>query len=327
MTDPAPKKALVLGGGGVLGAAWSVGALCALEESRGLGLEDFDIIVGTSAGAVLGSLVAAGVTPHQLKQHQLGEPVTTGPLAGYSWDYETATGGSRPSMPKLLGPGSFKLIANGLRSLAKRPPTAFLSAFMPLGTGSLERVGHLVDAITPMDAWSPHRNLWVVAMNYTEGTRVVFGRPDAPEVPLADAVMASCAIPGWFEPVEIHGTPYIDGGAWSATSVDVLVGSGVDEVYVVAPMLSFADDEPVGFLTRVERQWRHRVTRRCMNEVNEVEAEGAQVHVLGPGLEDLQAMGANIMDTSRRVGVMETSLRTSRRAWEGGTPGSFAATG
>ena len=107
----------------------------------------------------------------------------------------------------------------------------------------------------------------------------------------------------------------------------VLVGSGVDEVYVVAPMLSFADDEPVGFLTRVERQWRHRVTRRCMNEVNEVEAEGAQVHVLGPGLEDLQAMGANIMDTSRRVGVMETSLRTSRRAWEGGTPGSFAATG
>lgn len=327
MSKAAPRRALVLGGGGVLGAAWSVGALCALEQVHGFAPQDCDVIVGTSAGSVLGALVASGVTPTQLLDHQRGVPITTGPLAGYSWDYETATGGSRPSMPKLLGPGSFKLIANSLRDIGRRPPTAVLSAFMPTGTGSLERVGHLIDAITPMDAWSPHPNLWVVAMDYTNGKRVVFGRADAPPAALSDAVMASCAIPSWFEPVLIDDRPYVDGGAWSATSVDVLRDADLDEVFVIAPMMSFADDDPEGLVTRLERQWRHRVTRRCMREVDEVEAQGAQVHVVGPGLADLEAMGSNIMDVSRRLKVLETSLTTSYQAWEGGSSGNYAQTG
>ncbi|MFY9330548.1 MAG: patatin-like phospholipase family protein [Candidatus Nanopelagicales bacterium] len=327
MAETGPRRGLVLGGGGVLGAAWTVGALNALQDVHGFRPEDCDIVVGTSAGSVIGALLAAGVSSDQLLAHQRGEPIVSGPLAGYSWDYETATGGSRPTMPKLRGPGSFKLIANSLRDLTKRPPTAVLSAFMPIGTGSLERVGHLIDAITPMDAWSPHPNFWVVAMDYINGQRVVFGQAHAPEAALSDAVMASCAIPSWFEPVVIDQRPYVDGGAWSATSVDVLLGAELDEVYVIAPMMSFADDEPEGLVTRLERQWRHRVTRRCMQEVNDVEAQGARVHVIGPGLADLEAMGSNIMDVGRRLNVLETSLTTSRQAWGGGGAGNFAQTG
>lgn len=321
------RTALVLGGGGVLGAAWTVGALCALQETRGIDPSNVDIIVGTSAGSVLGSLIAAGVSPQQLKSHQEGMPITEGPLAGYAWDYESATGGSRPSMPRLRGPGSIKLIGSSLRQAFRMPPTAVLSAFLPVGTGSLDRVGHLIDAITPMDAWSPHADLRIVAMDYDEGQRVVFGEPQAPPAPLSQAVMASCAIPGWFEPVTIDGRTYVDGGAWSATSVDVLVDDGVDEVFVIAPMVSFNSDDPDSLLTRLERQWRRRVTRRCLEEVDLVESQGAQVHVLGPGEEDLEAMGGNIMETSRRLHVLETSLRTSREAWEHGGGTSWAHTG
>ena len=330
MTDARPtpaRRGLVLGGGGVLGGAWAVGALQAIDEVRGIDPRDFDVIVGTSAGSVLGALIGAGVSIDALRDHQRGEPITEGPLAGYLWDYETATGGRRPSMPRLRGPGSVRLMASSLRYGWKMPPTAVLSAFIPVGNGSLERVGHLIDAITPFGEWSPHQSLWVVAMDYEAGHRVVFGREDAPRVPLSDAVMASCAIPGWFEPVTIEGRTYIDGGAWSATSADVLAGHDLDEVYVVAPMVSFETDEPDSLLSRLERRWRGSVTRRCASEVDELREEGVQVTVLGPGREDLEAMGGNIMDGRRRLEVLETSLRTSRVALERGGSGRLAETG
>jgi len=322
-----PRRGLVLGGGGVLGAAWAVGALQAIEEVHGIDPREFDVIVGTSAGSVLGALVGAGVSIEALRDHQRGVPITEGPLAGYLWDYETATGGRRPSMPRLRGPGSVRLMASSLRHGLKMPPTAVLSAFMPVGNGSLERVGHLIDAITPFGEWSPHQALWIVAMDYEAGHRVVFGRDDAPPAPLADAVMASCAIPGWFEPVSIDSRTYVDGGAWSATSADVLAGEGLDEVYVVAPMVSFETDEPDSLLSRLERRWRGSVTRRCASEVEELRESGVRVTVLGPGREDLEAMGGNIMDGRRRLDVLETSLRTSRVALERGGSGRLADTG
>lgn len=315
MAAKSPRRGLVLGGGGILGAAWMVGALKAVEDLHGFDPRTADYIVGTSAGSVLSALLGAGVSVDQLVDHQHGKTITEGPIAGYSWDYEKATGSHRPGLPKLLGPGSGKLIRKSLSGAARKmPPTAVLSAFMPAGKGSLQRVGHLVEAFTPYGEWSPHDNVWIVALDYESGRRVAFGHENAPQVALSDAVMASCAIPGWFRPMQIDGRTYIDGGAWSATSVDLLAGLDLDEVYVLAPMLSFAMDQPDGVLGRMERRWRVQVTKRCLHEVDKVRAGGAEVFVLGPGPEDLEAMGANVMDNSRRLNVLDTSLRTSFEA-------------
>ena len=204
-----------------------------------------------------------------------------------------------------------RTLAGGAR---KMPPTAVLSAFLPAGKGSLDRVGHLVEAFTPYGEWSPHPNCWIVALDYENGRRVAFGHENAPDVPLNEAVMASCAIPGWFRPMQINGRTYIDGGAWSATSVDLLAGLDLDEVYVLAPMLSFAMDQPETVLGRMERRWRVQVTKRCLSEVNKVRSGGTDVVVLGPGPEDLEAMGANVMDNSRRLRVLDMSLKTSVEA-------------
>ncbi|MEI6362773.1 MAG: patatin-like phospholipase family protein [Actinomycetes bacterium] len=309
------RRALVLGGGGVLGGTWAVGALAAMEQQFGFKAADVDLIVGTSAGSVIAALLAAGVDVPQLEEQYGDRPVTSGPLAGYSFDPVQATGGKRPGMPKLLGPGSPRLIGTSLRHLGQMPATAVLSAFMPEGTKSLERVGHLIDAVTPMGEWSPHRGVWVVAMDYEDGRRVVFGRPGARVAPLSSAVMASCAIPGWFAPVTIEGKQYVDGGAISATSIDVVAHAGMDEVYVVAPMVSFAMDRPTSVSARLERRWRVEVTKAARREAAIVRAAGATVRMLGPGPEDLAAIGANLMDDDRRVHVLETSLRTSSAAW------------
>ncbi len=310
-----PRRALVFGGGGVLGGTWAVGALTAWQEETGLDPVDVDIIVGTSAGSVLAALVACGVSTDELITHYRDEPVTTGPLAGYEWDPDRATGGKRPGRPKLRGPGSPALIRSSLRNLGQLPATAVLSAFLPEGGKSLERVGHLIDAVTPLGEWSAHPNLWVVATDYSDGHRVVFGRPGAPVAPLASAVLASCAIPGWLTPVDIAGRTYIDGGAVSATSVDVLAHTGVDEVYVIAPMVSFETDSPSSIQARLERRWRAQVTKVCRDEMALLRAAGASVYAIGPGPQDLEAIGANLMDARRRQLVLDTSLRTSTQIW------------
>lgn len=308
-----PKRGLVLGGGGTLGAAWAVGALCALEEVYGFNPGDCDYIVGTSAGSVLATLLAAGVTPQQLRDHQFGKQIDEGPIAGYSWNYENATS-TKPGPPKFFGKTQGAFIKNSVKRLRKLPPTAILSGLLPEGSQPLDRIAHLVHAVTPTGEWSPHKNLWICAMNYRTGTRVAFGKEGAPPAELAEAVRASCAIPAWFKPVEIDGETYVDGGACSATSVDLLANLGLDEVYVIAPMVSFAMDRPENMIAKLERRWRVQTTKRCLREVEKVRASGADVTVLGPGPEDLEAIGANLMDVSRRLEVVGTSLRTSEAA-------------
>jgi NTE family protein len=310
-----PRRGLVLGGGGVLGGSWAVGGLAAMQEEYGFQAADADVIVGTSAGSVLAALIGSGVTIDQLLQFYGDHVVTDGPLAGYDFDPTQATGGKRPGMPRLLGPGSPRLVGSSLRRIGQLPMTTVVSAFMPEGTRSLERIGHLIDAITPMGEWSPHPGVWVVAMDYEDGKRVVFGRPGAPVAPIASAVMASCAIPGWFVPVTINGRTYVDGGAVSATSIDVVAHAGLDEVYVVAPMVSFSMDRPGSVSARLERRWRAEVTKTARHEAAIVRAAGVHVRMIGPGPEDLAAIGANLMDDSRRRHVLETSLRTSGPAW------------
>ncbi|MGO4342855.1 patatin-like phospholipase family protein [Pedococcus sp. 2YAF34] len=305
----APRRGLVLGGGGVLGAAWMVGALSALQDELGVDVREFDEVVGTSAGSVVAALVGAGVSVTDLLHHQLVGDIDVGPLAGYSWNYERDTGGDRPGRPR-MALGSRELLRRNALHLRSLPPTAVLSAILPEGRGSIEAVGALVGHVVP-SGWAPRTGVTVVALDFDTGARVPFGRPEAPAVDLAPAVMASCAIPGWYQPVRIGEHRYIDGGAWSSTNLDLMVGRGLDEVYVLAPQVSFVKDAPTQWRTRVERQWRNRVTLRALRELARVHADGAEVTMLGPGEEDLEAFGSNLMDVTRRPRVIETSLRTS----------------
>lgn len=306
------RRGLVLGGGGVLGAAWMIGALSALEEHDGVDARHYDVVVGTSAGSVLGALLTAGVSVAELRTHELTGSVDTGPLAGFEWDEQSATGGDRPPAPT-WGFGSVEMLRRHRRQLGELPPTAVIAALLPEGRGRLDAVGAMVRHVAG-PGWSRHPGLRVTAVDYDAGERVAFGDPLAPSAELADAVMASCAIPGWYQPVVIGEHRYIDGGAWSSTNADLLIGAGLDDVVVVAPQVSFLTDQPTTLATRLERQWRARVTARVLRELQRVHADGADVTVLGPGPDDLAAIGANMMDVSRRREVIETSLRTSAAA-------------
>ncbi|MDQ1614259.1 MAG: hypothetical protein QOJ60_198 [Actinomycetota bacterium] len=315
MTSPrrkrGPRRGLVLGAGGVLGAAWSIGALNAVAEVEGFDPGECEVVVGTSAGSVLAALLGAGLSVSDLRDHQRGMPLPH--EVGLDWDYDRATGGAVPSRPR-LSVGSPALLRRTVVHPRRFPPLAVLAALTPPGQGTLHEIGRMVRSVATEDGWLRREGIWVVAMDYDSGRRVAFGRPGAPPALLDEAVMASCAIPGWYAPVPIDGARYVDGGACSTTNVDLLADLGLDEVYVLAPMAAFVQDRPRRLLTRIERRIRRQVTRRLLHETAKLDGSGVALTVLTPGPEDLRAMGSNLMDPSRRLDVLETSLSTSMAA-------------
>ncbi len=305
-------RGLVLGAGGVLGAAWTTGALTAVREELDWDPRQAEVLLGTSAGSVLVAALAGGTSVESLLDSQRGLPVP-----GLDYDHEAA-GGALPPLPR-PGIGSPRgFVQSALHPLRTTPMMA-LSTVLPEGRGSLAPVGALVDALVTPGEWASHPRTWVVAMDYDSGRRVPFGRDGAPVAGLRDAVMASCAIPGWYAPVRIGGRRYVDGGACSPTSLDLVARLGLDEVVVLSPMTSLDYDAPTTLAGRLERRLRRLVTRRLVGEVKKVAATGTRVRLLGPGREDLEAIGANLMDPSRRSRVLETSLRTSRAALRAGS--------
>jgi NTE family protein len=303
---------LVLGAGGVLGASWTIGALAALRDAYAVDPRDAEVLVGTSAGSVLAAALGCGVTVDALLDHQRGVPAADeGPV--FDYDLDTDAGGPLPPIPR-PGIGS----AKGVLRTALRPrrvtPMAALSAVLPRGRGSLEPLGRLVDGVCPTGAWAGHHATWVVTMDYDSGRRVVFGRDDAPHASLRQAVMASCSIPSWYAPVPIGRRRYVDGGACSPTSADVVRPLGLDRVFVLSPMSSLHYDVPTTVAGRLERRFRRLSTKRVVREIKKVAATGTEVVFLGPTADDLSAIGANLMDPTRRAAVLETSLRTSAEA-------------
>ncbi len=303
------RRGLVLGAGGVLGAAWMIGALSAVEEHLGWDAREADVLVGTSAGSVLAGLLGSGLDVATLLAHQRGEVVDE----RFEFDHDQDSGGALPPRPRLRI-GSTRLVRRTLLNPRRYPPLAALSAWLPHGQGSLEPVRQLIQAVTPQGEWAPHPATWIVAMDYDRGRRVPFGREDSPPAGLSDAVLASCSIPGWFPPVTIGGRRYVDGGTCSATSLDLLADLGLDEVVVLAPMASYDLDSPASLVGRLERRFRTAVSRRLDHEAAKVERKGAAVTVLAPGREDLEAIGVNLMDPRRRLRVLDTSMRTSAAA-------------
>ena len=89
-------------------------------------------------------------------------------------------------------------------------PGAIAAAVLPAGTVSTEAISGGVGGL--FHAGWPSATTWVCAVRLDDGQRVVFGRDGAPPAGVGQAVAASCAIPGWFAPVEIDGVRYVDGG-------------------------------------------------------------------------------------------------------------------
>jgi NTE family protein len=323
-TVPMPRRrrtGLVLGAGGVLGAAWMAGALAALKERLPYPIGTVDLIVGTSAGSALAAALRCGVTVEDVVEHQRGTALALLPNLS---EIDRDAGGPLPPLPHMRV-GSPRLLLSAALAPHRVYPWVAASALVPQGRARHTSLEGLVRGLLAQaeaharpatariaaDGWAPGGETWVVAVDYDSGRRVVFGRAGAPYVTLPEAVVASCSIPGWYRPTVIAGRRYVDGGVHSTTSLDLLADVDLDEVYVLAPMASYMLDSPRNPYARLERGFRRLITIGLQREVRKVQARGIRVTVLTPGPEDLTAIGANLMDPRRRIQVLDTSLRTA----------------
>ena len=305
---------LVLGAGGVLGAAWMTGALASLADRLPCAAADVDLIVGTSAGSVLAAALRCRAPFEEMVAWQRGQ--ATGRLRESA--ALAAHDGPLPPLPRWRF-GSVPLAWAALITPYRVPPWVAASAWLPHGRGQHAALRSLVTGLQvasggPSSSWWADGRTWIAAVDYDSGQRVLFGREGAPRASLPDAVVASCSIPGWYEPAVIGGRRYVDGGVRSMTSLDVLAGTDVQDIYVLAPMASTEPDHPLRPHLQMERRLRQVLTVVLVRQAKALAARGKRVTVLTPGPQDLAAMGINLMDPRRRQDVLELSFRTSADA-------------
>jgi NTE family protein len=307
------RVGLVLGAGGILGGAWLVGTLHAIASETGWDPGSADYIVGTSAGSMVGALLACGVPPWFMVAHSAEERLEG--LTDARGDATAAADRSAGATFRLdrgglaLGPGSWRLALASLARPYRYSPAAVIAGWLPRGIVSTEPLKDTVRRACAGD-WAPHPNFWAMAVDYTTGRRVAFGRAGSPPARLPDAVAASCAIPGFYRCVEIDGRPYVDGGVRSTSNLDVLRRERLDLVVALNPTSSLHVDAPRTIAERVAFELRQASGRRLGSEAKHLRAAGIDVVLIQPTVHDLDAMGSNLMSSRRRHQVIETAVRT-----------------
>lgn len=323
-----PRVGLVLGAGGVLGGAWLTGALHAVASESGWDPGSSEYIVGTSAGSMIGALLACGVPPWFMVAHSAGESFDglTDARGQPSATADRNAGATfRLDREGLaLGPGSWRLALASLARPYRYSPMAVLSGWLPRGIISTEPLKDTVRRACA-DDWAPHPNYWAMAVDYGTGRRVAFGRSGSPPAKLPDAVAASCAIPGFYRSVSIGGRQYVDGGVYSTSNLDVLRAEPLDLVIALNPMSSLHAAAPRSLAQRVAFQMRQTAGRRLGHEAKRLRAAGIEVILIQPTVLDLDVMGGNLMSSKRRHQVIETAVETVTAHLQGSEVGERLA--
>ncbi|MEV6572723.1 patatin-like phospholipase family protein [Streptomyces sp. NPDC051577] len=255
------ETALVLGGGGLTGIGWESGILYGLARA-GIDLGTADLVVGTSAGSVVGAQLTSGLlTPRELYERQLGDASGEAVArlgAGLVARYAVAMARSRDAAGYRRRIGAYALAAAGTTAETERREV--LKARLVSGE------------------W-PERRFVVTAVDTLSGELTAFDRTGG--AGLLDAVSASCAVPGVWPPVTVGGRRFMDGGVRSATNADL--AEGYARVVILAPMSlgSGMVPSPAAQAARLR-------------------AAGARVLLITPSQAARKTFGRNVLDPARR---------------------------
>lgn len=252
--------ALVLGGGGLTGVGWEAGILYGLARA-GVDLFGADLVVGTSAGSVVGAQLASGLlTPQELYERQLGDP-----------------GGELPAKlgASLIAKYAVAMVRSGDAKAYRRRVGALALAAETETEAARRKV---LQARLVSHEW-PERRFVVTAVDALTGELTAFERGSG--AGLVDAVSASCAVPGVWPPVTVEGRKFIDGGVRSATNADL--AAGYARVVILAPVTMGAGliPSPAAQAARLREA-------------------GAKVLLITPSAAARKVFGRNVLDPARR---------------------------
>ncbi len=291
---------LVLGGGGITGAAFHFGTLLAIEMATGWNPNDADVIVGTSSGAFVAAMIRAdalhldtfaGTGETQEEIHEW--------LDGYLY---------RRGAPR----GAVRWIKKGLLPALRKP-----NLYVTLGSPGLYRTDGLIDWVKDMagdlaTSW-PDKPTVIVAYDLEARQRMPFGTEIAPDVGLAEAVAGSSAVPFVYEPVLIDGRWYADGGLASGTSADLLLANEepLDLVLVVAPLAATTPRKHGSFFEDVFDRAGRTALASELAKIRDAWPD-TEILVLRPDERVLDIARPNPMSVGAAIPAFLTTLRSMR---------------
>ncbi len=291
--------ALVLGGGGSAGHAWTIGVIAGLADA-GIDLAAIaDLVIGTSSGANAAAQVLSGVAPAEL---YAATQVPVPPANG-------AHGAARP--------GPSEAVFERMREISAAAETqeALQRAMGAYGVESDAGFGPevaaqrraMVAARLPIAHW-PERPLRIVAVEAATGATVTFDRQSG--VSLADAAAAAIALPGAGPTHEIAGVRYVSGGMRSGDNADL--AAGYSTVVVLSPFGGRSGPLPPGQFEGLRRP----PGANLESEVARLRAAGSRVEVFTPDAASREAMGTNQMDPATRAPSARAGFEQGRREAE-----------
>ena len=280
------KVALVLGGGGSAGHAWTIGVIAGLAEAGIDMTEAADLVVGTSSGATAAAQVRSGIPPAELLASVLSPPAPS-------------VGQNRPPPPAPPMATVFERVrAIGAAAISAADLQRAMGAFglesdATLGPAAADQRRAMVAARLPRQQW-PARPMIVAAVNAHTGELAAFDRNSG--VDLVDAVTAGTALPGVVPTHNINGTRYINGGVRSAENADL--ASGYANVVVLSPFGERTGTLPAGQFEGIRRspEW----GTDLASQVEALRKQGSRVVVITPDADSRTAMGTDQMDPATR---------------------------
>jgi len=296
------RVGLVLGGGGITGAAYEMAALMAIRLATGWDPNQAEVVVGTSGGA----FVTALVRNDALSLDSLVLPTDDRDAVADRIRRHVFTKNAGVQMRNWVRHG----IVPGLRDPGLK---LFLGSPAPYNASGLAEwvKSHIGDECG--DRW-PDRPTAVVAYDVVGRRRTVFGSDTAPDCGIAHAVAASSAIPLVFRPYAIDGGLYVDGGVVSGTHADVVLGATkpLDLVLVLAPLAAEVQRKRARFYEKMF----DRVGQRSLIEETmliKTAWPDCDVVTLSPSPSVQNAMRPNPMDARRAVGTFMRTLISMKR--------------
>ena len=251
MNAPARRKrrssrtALVLGGGGFTGGVYQIGALRALDLlSSNRSVNQFDIYVGTSAGSLIASLVANGVTPEQMMRTVNDQvPHSLPPLdREMLLRLNKAEFALKALKLPLHAISVARNVAASLGSLSAVDLVLALGDALPSGIYTGEGVEDYVRKALSAEGRTDdfrllERELYLAATDLDTCERIVLGAEGWDDIPISAAVRASTALPMIYAPYRVRDRELVDGGIVSTTNLDIAVEAGAKFIVVVNPLV------------------------------------------------------------------------------------------
>jgi predicted acylesterase/phospholipase RssA len=324
------RRALVLAGGGITGGLYEVGALMALDTVfENTSVRDFDLYVGTSAGAFVAALVANGVSPAVIRDTLERDRRTLPRLTGSQflsipWRSHLAT------IPRLAGalPGIAHHLWTNWRDALVLDTLSSLLNHLPAGLLSVDGIEAYVRRVlttgTRVNEFRRlHSRLLIPATKLDTAEIHVFGEYRGDPTPISQAVAASAAVPILFEPMRIDGVDYVDGAVSKTAHTRLAIERGARLVVLVNPLrpllLDGATAEPLrngGALTVAAQSFRIALQRRLREGLKRhaYEHPDTDIVLLEPHRADVELFDMPLMTYTLRHEVVMRGYRTTLRA-------------